>query len=269
MVSSYISNWPGKSARDGQLEHPAVYHMIDVAAVAEVLLAPHNLSQDRKAALVLLVCLHDLGKVGDSFRSMIRDGVSQGVRHWELTEIWLQYDTALRNRLGANDHVWRELVAAIAGHHGQPSVRDEKYFATYRAAAGIEAARDAPEIAADLNALWPHASLAGMKRAEAQRLSWWLSGLTVAADWVGSNPDWFPAQPPDMSLPDYLEHSRIKAKHAVKEARLLPARLQDGELFDFDLRPMQIAAQDIPCGDEPKTVLASLGGVGCSPCMRG
>jgi CRISPR-associated endonuclease/helicase Cas3 len=251
MVKSYISNWPGKSARDGRLEHPAVYHMLDVAAVAELLLASCKMSAARKAALALLVGLHDLGKIGDGFRGMIRSGASQGLKHWELTEIWLLHDAVLKEKLGADGHVWRALVGAIAGHHGRPSARDEKYFPTHRAAAGMEAARDAPAIAADMHAFWPDASLAGMKRTEAQRLSWWLSGLTVAADWVGSNADWFPACAPDMSLSDYFAQSRTKAGHAVREAGLLPARLQQKELFDFALRPMQAAARDISLPDGP------------------
>ncbi len=60
-----IRAWPGKSAPDGGHEHPAVFHMLDVVAVAEILLA-----------------LHDLGKIGEMFREGIRWGRSQSQPHW-------------------------------------------------------------------------------------------------------------------------------------------------------------------------------------------
>jgi len=40
---------------------------------------------------------------------------------------------------------------------------------------------------AALARLFPGASLEGMSEAEARRLSWQVSGITVQADWVGSN----------------------------------------------------------------------------------
>lgn len=250
-MESYFSSWPGKSAQGSGPEHPAVYHMLDVAAVAERLLVPSPFPAGLKAAFALLVALHDLGKIGDGFRNMIRLGAAQTLRHWELTEAWLLGDDGLRGRLGADGHVWRALVGAVAGHHGRPSKQDERYFPRYRARAGAEAARDVPAVVADLLVLWPDASLAGLTRAEAKRLSWWLSGLTVAADWVGSNPDWFPARVPALGLAGYLERAREQAATAVREAGLQGAGLRRGALFDFALRPMQVAARDIALPNGP------------------
>lgn len=251
---SLLAIWPGKSAQDSNQEHPAIYHMLDVAAVAERLLIASPFTAELKAAFVLLIALHDLGKIGDGFRNLVRLGTVQTLRHWELTEAWLLPNVHLRARLEADDLVWRELVAAIAGHHGKPPKQDEKYFRRYCAAQGAQAARDVPVIIDEFLALWPHASLAGFTRAEAKRLSWWLSGLTVVADWVGSNADWFPAQSPVLSLPDYLANARSQALHAVQKAGLRSAQLRKGELFDFALRPMQIAARDIPIPDGPMLV---------------
>lgn len=60
------NDWPGKSATiDGGKEHPAACHMLDVAAVAEVLIAPFGFSPALRDALVLLVALHDLGKISE------------------------------------------------------------------------------------------------------------------------------------------------------------------------------------------------------------
>lgn len=250
-MQSYLAQWPGKSARDGGVEHPAVYHMLDVAAVAECLMQPFALPAAWRDAMILLVALHDLGKVGDGFRNMLRHGSRQGLRHWELTEVWLFEDAALRRRLGADPAVWRSLVAAIAGHHGGPSRQSEAFFSRYRRQAGADAARDVPAIVADLAALWPEASLTGLGLAAAEQLSWWLSGLTVAADWVGSNPDWFPARMPSPGLAAYLGLARQQAMHAVALAGLKPAPLRNLPLFDFALRPMQEAARDIVLPEGP------------------
>jgi hypothetical protein len=51
-----------------------VLHMLDVAAVAERLIAPFQFEPALRGALVLLVALHDLGKISDSFRAMIESG---------------------------------------------------------------------------------------------------------------------------------------------------------------------------------------------------
>lgn len=244
-MENILTIWPGKSARESYPEHPAVYHMLDVASVAERLLASSPFAEEIKGAFVLLVGLHDLGKIGDGFRDMIRLGSAQTRRHWELTECWLLPNEQLRARFGVNGAAWTELVAAIAGHHGRPPAQDQRYFQRFCAAAGAQAARDIPAIIDDLFALWPHASLAGLTGAEAKRLSWWLCGLTVAADWVGSNPGWFPARRPDLGLPEYLARAREQAIVAVREAGLQSARLREGRLFDWALRPMQIAARDI------------------------
>lgn len=70
-----LANWPAKSPQpSGNIAQSCAYHMIDVAAVAEVLLRNHPAAPLREA-LVLLVALHDLGKVSDSFQRMLAEGV--------------------------------------------------------------------------------------------------------------------------------------------------------------------------------------------------
>lgn len=86
MHLTQIARWPGKSpVTPGAPAHPAAYHMLDVAAVAEELLADHP----RRALYCLLIALHDLGKIGEVFRRALSEGVVQDRRHWEVTEAWL------------------------------------------------------------------------------------------------------------------------------------------------------------------------------------
>jgi CRISPR-associated endonuclease/helicase Cas3 len=89
-VVSLIGSWPGKSAVDpGGQTHPAVWHMLDVAAVAEELLAPFDLPPARRDALAYLAALHDLGKIGAQFRAMLLGQGAQAWLHWQVSEAHL------------------------------------------------------------------------------------------------------------------------------------------------------------------------------------
>lgn len=252
----YLTDWPGKSSlAAGGPEHPAACHMLDVAAVAEALLAadPH-LSPERRDLFCLLVALHDLGKIGAQFRAMLHDSVAQTYRHWQVTEAWLR-DEAMEDlvcdRIGGDDLGLQPLVSAIAGHHGGPPRDTAADRRRMRQAAGPEAAADARAFTEACLDLWPRASLAGIDSAAAMALSWRLSGLTVVADWVGSNPDWFPPVEPPASAAAYLASAREKAARAVVEAGLLPPAPAATPLFAFAPRPMQRAAAAVPLREGP------------------
>lgn len=120
MDLTQIARWPGKSPSSlGETAHPAAYHMLDVAAVAEVLLQDHP----RRDLFSLLIALHDLGKIGAVFRAALQDGVVQDRKHWEVTEAWLhdpEIRTVLLRHLDGGHHALGPLMAAISGHHGKP-----------------------------------------------------------------------------------------------------------------------------------------------------
>lgn len=254
-------DWPGKSpVGDGLPAHPAVYHMLDVAAVAERLIEPFAFAPPLRQALVLLVALHDLGKISDNFRAMLAGAPAQGPRHWELTEVLLHHnDAGLAARLGGDADVRWQLYAAVAGHHGRPpdlaigalpKPARQREFTKAMHHVGSGAAPAAGVIAAFCD-LWPEASLRGLDLAEATRLSWWLPGLCAAADWIGSNIRWFSAQAPGPGLAKYLAQARQVAAVAMAEAGLGGTTPQTGPLFDFALRPMQAACADLSLPDGP------------------
>ncbi|MBL9057516.1 MAG: CRISPR-associated endonuclease Cas3'', partial [Rhodobacteraceae bacterium] len=187
-LPAYLS-WPGKSAAGPDLpEHPAVYHMLDVAAVAERLIAPFGFSRALAEALVLLTALHDLGKISAVFRGVLRDGRSQGWKHWQITEALLRHhDGLLGARLVGGWRQRRQLYAAAAGHHGRPPALSDHDLKRAHDACGGEAVADAGVAIDALAALWPQASLVELDKKAAVALSWWLPGLVTAADWIGSN----------------------------------------------------------------------------------
>ncbi|WP_374803916.1 CRISPR-associated helicase Cas3' [Paracoccus zhouxuedongae] len=253
----FVSDWPGKSAIDGGISHPAVWHMLDVAAVAERLIAPFALPAPLRDALILLAGLHDLGKISDSFRAMLTSGARQvWGRHWELTEVLLRrHDAVLAAALGGSRHVRQPLYAAAAGHHGRPpNIAD---FDSLRRmdAIGPQAVADSGALIEAFVGLWPGASVAGLSMADAKRLSWWLPGFIACADWIGSNTDWFPAQAPGLSLADYLDGARGRALTAVNRAGLDHPDPAGGALFDFALRPMQDACATVDLPDGPSLVV--------------
>jgi CRISPR-associated endonuclease/helicase Cas3 len=262
-IPEAIARWPGKSPADpGGTEHPAVYHMLDVAAVAERLAAPLPFEAALKDALILLAALHDLGKVNEAFRSMLRSGQIQTAgRHWEVTEaLLLHHDAMLAATLGSRDTRRRLLYAATAGHHGRPPVKDEGLdpwaWKAMLTAAGPQAVADAAAVIAAFLDLWPGASLEGLAGLDAAKaLSWRLAGLVTAADWIGSNADWFPAVPPGPSAADYLADARTRAAQAVARAGILAPPATGATLYDLTLRPMQAACASTPLPEGPMLAL--------------
>jgi len=235
--------------------------MLDVAAVAEVLIEPFGFDRPLREALVLLVALHDLGKISESFRRMLREEVPQSFRHWELTEVLLfELDPVLAAHLGGDPWHRQTLYAASAGHHGRPPKRALGGLASagrrprdYRLAlaaigTGLD---DARQTVAQFCAIWPDASLDGLSDDRTFALSWWLPGFCTVADWIGSNTDLF--RPPTLcpGLPDYRAGALDAARIAVAGAGLASGTARDVPLFDFALRPMQTACARVPLTDGP------------------
>lgn len=251
-------DWPGKSADPGRTEHPAVYHMLDVGAVAERLLAPLLMQPDWKAAVSLCATLHDLGKISCSFRDMLRFGQPQLMgRHWEVTELWLREFDRLLSCLGTDAADRRDIYAAIAGHHGRPPRKESRQqFRNMRRAAGEAAAQDARAVLEECLALWPEARL-DLAPEDIPAFTWWLPGLIAVADWIGSNQAFFPPVAAGPSLADYLECARERAGHALYLAGLdLPVRSAHPVIpRDWSLRPMQRAATEIALPDGPVLAL--------------
>ena len=252
-MKDIVTRWPGKSPPPGgNVCHPAAYHMLDVAAVAEQLIAPLCLPEPERQALVLLAALHDLGKINAAFRSMLTERESQKCgRHWEVTEAFLMhYDDRLVH-LGHGPRQRWALYAATAGHHGRPPTQDRDGWSRMRRAAGEEAVADAGALIEAFAALWPESSLAQRDKDGIRVLTWWLPGFVTAADWIGSNAEWFRPRADYIDLSDYLDQARRQASEAVLRAGLDPALPSDKRLFDWVPRPMQEAAAAAPLPEGP------------------
>ena len=261
MTPEQISAWPGKSV-EGRT-HPALWHMLDVGAVAACLTARRPLTGCRQAdrAMSFLVALHDLGKFSASFRAMLLGRPYTGFRHWQHSYRLLRdHDNLLSGKLGATPSVRRILYAAVAGHHGGPPEHlDHRKFRDQANQIGAEASRIAGEAIEAVAPLFSGASLDAVTESAARRLAWVLSGLTVQADWIGSNPEWFGAQDAGTPIASYWNQALARAETAISSAGLHRARPLAGGAGKVlpaaaALRPMQAAVAEIDLPDGPVLV---------------
>ena len=262
MTPQQISAWPGKSI-DGRT-HPALWHMLDVGAVATCLIDRRPLTGCRQAdcSFSFLVALHDLGKFSSSFRAMLLGRPYTGFRHWQHSYRLLRdHDELLSDRLGATNGVRRILYAAVAGHHGGPPEHLDHRKSTDQAnQIGTEAALIAGEVIKAIASLFPEASLDGVTESEARSLSWALSGLTVQADWIGSNTEWFGPRDSDTPIELYWDQALTQAEIAIAAAGLHGARpAPQGAKRVLPatavLRPMQAAVGRIGLPEGPVMAL--------------
>ena len=233
--------------------------MLDVAAVAERLIVEERGSPSLRQALILLTALHDLGKIGNRFRAMLRDGLSQGgERHWQVTEALLDHHRqVLEEALGGDPDSHSVLYAAVSGHHGRPPDADvERGFRAMLRTAGTDARADSRAVIDAFLSLWPNASLERITFDQATALSWWLPGFVSTADWIGSNTDWFPPVEASVGLAEYLGAARDRADRALREAGIVPPPIAGMPLFDFtDYRPMQLAVKEVDLPEGPMLAL--------------
>lgn len=106
---------------------------------------------------------------------------------------------------------------------------------------------------------------------EVDRASFWVAGLVVLADWIGSQASWFPPEPAAHDLTCYWSRAQALAERAVAESGVCPcepAGLRSFvDLFPHlaaaDPTPLQAQADSVPLGRGPSLfILESLTGDG-------
>lgn len=257
-----VARWPGKSNPAGQ-PHPALWHMLDVGAVAARLIARRSLTgvPALDQACCALVALHDIGKVSASFAAML-DGALPKSRHWRLSYYFLSFplQRMLDDRLGLDQAARSQLVAAVSGHHsGPPGALGRRDICKLEAEIGAEAAGDAAIFAEQILDLFPLAQMEGLSDEAINTLSFALAGFTTQCDWIGSNTDWFEPQPATIAPPEYWQAALEKAEWAISAAHLGAARPDPaaaGRILPAEsLRPMQRAVAQAALPDGPMMAL--------------
>ena len=277
-MRTYLEFW-GKarpSIPDGLSWHPIAYHCLDVAAVADTLLAisPRRLAviagllqispAHAKQIILCLIALHDIGKFTACFQSKSEETWPTAVLGPYLAQAGGCHDEdgyamggflEFRKLLSPAFSDWERsevftLWAAITGHHGQPATGngpDAEIIPGFRTVERLAAREFAEDIAALFG---PYSPIPEPNLKKLAIASWAIAGLTVISDWIGSNRSYFPYQAPSDDLPTYLSKAQLKASSAVAQSGILPMAASGEDwprlLPDFlGLSPLQQMAIDI------------------------
>ncbi len=254
-----------KSGHEGELVrmHSAPHHSLDVAACAMVLLPAFPPPADIPAAtLAALVALHDIGKFTRPFQAKVPELWPPSLGPFTQPHGGFHGDdgySLLRGALGRYlDPLfggWRPasrwaMFRAVTGHHGRPP--QEPVFLDLPPAKACPVCIDAAGsfIERALAVIDPQ-PLPPLDTASRHHLAWFLAGLAVAADWLGSGRRWFPpvAAADHTDLDRYWREIALpRARQAAADARLLPSPVSRNgglaQLFPgFTPRPLQSWAE--------------------------
>lgn len=232
----------GLWAKSGEgVGHGLLAHLLDVAAVAETVLAIEPESSRRWVAnqlgldvvqagrwVAAFAGLHDFGKAIPGFQAKWLEGMqadqAQGLSFPASACSRTRHDLATAallgkalHRLAPTETGWlRHAVQAVSAHHGYHFLADEVNQGTpLNEPAEWGQARE--EI---LLRYWQVLAPQGQPVLEELSLAAvsWLAGLTSAADWIASNPQWFALGERGFDdLNDYYQHASVLAQSALQQ----------------------------------------------------
>lgn len=279
----------GKNDAGEPVWHPLVYHCLDVAAVGEMFLRSNARVRQRLAVMlelgeeelisltVFFLGIHDIGKFARHFQSLQPDIVHelQGyaadlpyVRHDALGELlwrsFLRPYCAGRGYLGiaqqqgrrpSSDSAADYWMHTVLGHHGRPVTDKDPEIRGVPGDYFPEATRQVVETFFDeWYGICTNVSGIALPSAElVKTASWWLAGLAVLCDWLGSNQEYFSMTADVMPLGEYWKHAMNRAEVAISKSGMapsVPASLQDlkilfGNSFQAPT-PLQAYCMELP-----------------------
>lgn len=218
--------------------HGVLAHLLDVAAVAESILehepatsldwAARALGVQREQVARWIACLiglHDFGKAIPGFQDKWAEGrqadealgMAFPTRSLSVTDHACASAALLWEHLprqGIEHLLWiRHVLQAISAHHGYNFSQSE----FNRAKPPFEPPAWSAARKEIFDAYWAVLAPPGQPRLEALSLPAveWLAGLTSVADWIGSNPEWFPLGERDDLLIEHYADARRRADTAL------------------------------------------------------
>jgi len=244
-VPSYFRYW-GKARPegvDGAQFHLLPYHSLDVAAAGWCLLAPdkplcQRLAQQLGVAPAWLqqffsfcLMLHDLGKFSRAFQNLVPSlspdlvpYVGQCVyseRHDTLGFLlWKKKLAKTLSPLIPSDIKIEPWIEVVCGHHGQPPKRSLPGLQSCFMLEDEQAAKDFVSAVAKgwLPEMTP---LRQVDKHAFRAVSWQLAGVSVLADWLGSDQTFFHYCEKPRALEDYWSSSALpKALQVLAQAQI-------------------------------------------------
>lgn len=276
--------------------HLLPHHCLDVAASGKVYLEYHpeltntlatHLNLPKSVFIswfLFFLALHDLGKFSETFQNL-QSEISENLRGSPTTSGYKNYNfrhdslgflyfckNGYRQISEANwfgfseteDWNWEDGVlvwmAAVTGHHGRPPEKRRVPLNDYFTLQDQEAIQCWIEALKDLFLSdFPSGYFIDAERFKEQSeiLSWWAAGVTVIADWVGSNRIYFPYQKSAKPLPEYWNGALQNAEKAIRELGLhqsQPAPLKTFQSIfpSFQPSPLQQKTVDISLEESPQ-----------------
>ena len=274
MVMEPLFEFWAKSGREGEPApmHSVPHHSLDVAASAMVLLAAFRPPVAVPAAtLAALVALHDIGKFTRPFQAKVPCLWPPSLGPFLQPPPGFHDDAGYALLCGAlKRHVdplfaeWKSarprwaMFRSVTGHHGRPPHEFDTPDLGSKVACAvcIDAASAFTALAMTVIDPLPFPRFDAASR---QHLAWFLAGLAVAADWLGSGRRWF--QPvvaaAHTDLDRYWHDIALpRARQAAAEAALLPSPVsREGGLRHLfpglAARPLQSWSEQVDIPDGP------------------
>jgi CRISPR-associated endonuclease/helicase Cas3 len=128
-------------------------------------------------------------------------------------------------------------MQAVTGHHGMPPKANGQvnsfFLRSDKQAAGQFVQAMASLLLTDESRRIPLQTGADFET-NSQMLSWWFAGVTVLADWLGSNTNFFSYQQQEQDLEEYWSAVKRKADRALAHSGVLPVPVKPGkQIRDF------------------------------------
>jgi CRISPR-associated endonuclease/helicase Cas3 len=241
---TYYRYWGKWNKKDGSY-HLLPYHCLDVAAVGFHILHPttrRNQDLSRSTGIspelvqylfVLILLLHDLGKFSTAFQGLIEPLFLKLFRAKKKKEYSERHDTVgfilwrevikneVKNRNQQLAEMLELIIKAGCGHHGIPPNLSAKGGNAILCCGSFFDQSDLAAASAFVQecfSLLPTApSMPDLEKEQKQIFkyaSWQFAGLSILADWVGSNIDFFPYNFERIPLAEYW--NKIALPRAAK-----------------------------------------------------
>jgi CRISPR-associated endonuclease/helicase Cas3 len=159
---------------------------------------------------------------------------------------------------GWNAEAVDALLAPFTGHHGQPPSLEQ--IPSYQIGAACRSA--VAEHIKLCRRLFAPDAIPPPDLGMLRRWSWWLAGLAVLSDWIGSNQRWFRYHEPTLAPEDYWKEIALpRAREAVRRAGIEPARVSSRSDFrtitglKVEPSPLQRCVEELELPDGPTLIL--------------
>lgn len=269
----------GKTTADPNLFHPALYHMLDVGHVAQLLLQPPASPRWRRVLgdvlgaepdrlhewLPCLIALHDIGKLSIPFQVQNKSqqerlraegfgfGRYRTADHRDLhhTVVGRLVLAEWLKQKALHPYLHRAFQEMLTGHHGWYGAIDSHQRRAWQTLAEPDEWQALRSHALDLLTTQLSATPApDLKPSNISAAIAAFNGFTILCDWLASDGAYFTPHP--HTMPEtYRAISRRAAAERVASAGLIvstvsTARPEFRTLFGFAPRPLQEAVERLP-----------------------